>query len=82
MSRIIRKYLDIADETSRLKMEGLEFNEALTKAKEMYEKAHSLTDQDKENEPKKIFNEIITDKEDIDNGEVFDKITGKTVKEL
>mgnify|MGYP004442974589 FL=1 len=31
-------YLEIAEETKRLTMEGLSYNEALKKAKEMYEK--------------------------------------------
>ena len=61
--------LETAKETERLYAEGLNYNAALTKAKEMYEEAHSLTDQDKENEPEKTFNDIIADNFDIDNEE-------------
>ena len=77
----LRRYLDIADETKRLYQEGMGFDAALTKAKEMYEEAQSpATNKGKEHE--KSFNDIIPLGTDIDNGEVFDKITGKTVKEL
>ena len=38
MSKNLRLYLEIAEETKRLTMEGLEFNAALRQAKEMYKK--------------------------------------------
>lgn len=48
MSKNLRLYLEIAEETKRLTMEGLEFQAAIRKAKEMYkEKAHNSTDQSK-----------------------------------
>lgn len=48
MSKNLRLYLEIAEETKRLTMEGLEFQAALRQAKEMYkEKTHNSTDQSK-----------------------------------
>ena len=69
MSKNLRLYLEIAEETKRLTMEGLEFNAALRKAKEMYkEKAQSLaTTQEKEHN--KTFNDIISPKTDLYNEE-------------
>ena len=64
--------LEIAKETVRLyqeDQEGLHYNAALRKAKEMYKKAQSLTDQDKGKEHRKLFKDIITDNLDIDNEE-------------
>jgi len=49
---------------------------------EQYKKAQSLTDQDKGKEPMKELNNIITDSEDLDNGQVYDKLTGNTIREL
>lgn len=82
MSKSLRLYLEMAEETKRLTMEGLEFNAALRKVKEMYkERAQSLaTTQEKEHN--KTFNNIISDKEDIDNNEVYDISTGQTIREL
>ena len=66
MTRVVRRYLDIAEETKRLYQEGMKFDAALTKAKEMYEKAQSpATKQGKEH--RKLSNDIITDNLDIDN---------------
>lgn len=71
-------YLDQAKEVDLLVQTGLSYIAALREVKEMYEKAHSLTDQDKENEHEKIFNDIISDTEDVDNGEVYDINTGES----
>lgn len=46
------------------------------------EKAHSLTDQSIENESMKPLQNIITDKEDIDNGEVYNIESGQTIRDL
>jgi hypothetical protein len=46
------------------------------------EKAHSLTDQSIENESMKPLQNIITDKEDIDNNEIYDIESGQTISEL
>ena len=59
--------LEIAKETARLYAEEVNYNAALRKAKEIYKKAQSLTDQDKGKEHRKLFNDIIADKEDINN---------------
>lgn len=48
---------------------------------EQYKKAHSLaTTQGKEHN--KTFNDIITDDEDIDNGEIYRMDSGQTIREL
>ena len=46
------------------------------------EKAHSLTDQSIENESMKPLQNIITDKEDIDNNEIYDIESGQTIRDL
>lgn len=75
-------YLDQAKEVDLLMREGLTYEAALRKVKSMYEKNRSLTDQSIGNEDTKTTNTIIADKEDLDNGEVFDIEIGQTVKEL
>lgn len=73
----------IADETTRLYREGLSYKEAFKRATEMYkEKALRETDQDILKEHNQTFNDIITDTEDLDNGEVFDRGTGRTIRDL
>lgn len=74
--------LDMSKEVDLLMREGLSYEAALRQVKEMYKKAHSLTDQSIENERLKTFNDIIADKEDIDNGDIFNIETGQTVREL
>lgn len=46
------------------------------------EKTHSLTDQSIENESMKPLQNIITDKEDIDNNEIYNIESGQTISEL
>lgn len=75
-------YLDQAKEVDLLMREGLTYEAALRKVKSMYEKTRSLTDQSIGNEDTKTTNTIIADKEDLDNGEVYDINTGQTVREL
>lgn len=74
--------LDMAKEVDLLMREGLSYEAALRQVKEMYEKAHSLTDQSIENEPIKPLNKIIPLGTDLDNGEIYNLETGQTVKEL
>lgn len=83
MSKNIRMYLEISEETKRLTMEGLEFQAALRKAKEMYkEKAQSLaTTQEKEPDTK-TTTDIIPLGTDIDNGDIYNLETGQTIREL
>lgn len=83
---ILKVYAEIADEARKIQKDySLEYNAAIRQAKEMYkdqlEKAQSLaTKQGKEHT--KTFNNIIADTEDLDNGQVYDKLTGKTIREL
>ncbi len=68
MSKNLRMYLEIAEETKRLTMEGLEFNAALRKAKEMYkERAHSSATKQRNELDTKTTTCIIAENEDIDN---------------
>lgn len=78
----INIYLQMAIETEKHYNNGLNYRAALREASEKYiQKAPSLaTKQGKEHN--KTFNDIITDSESIDNGEVFDINTGKTIREL
>lgn len=65
-------YLEIAEETKRLTMEGLEFQAALRKAKEIYkEKAQSLATTQEKEPNTKTTDCIITDKEDINNRDLI-----------
>ena len=83
MSKELRLHLEMAEEVKRLTMEGLEFNAALRKVKEMYkEKAHSPATTQGNELDTKTTNCIISDKEYIDNGEIFDKSTGQTIGDL
>lgn len=59
--------LDMSKEVDLLMREGLSYQAALRQVKEMYEKAHSLCDQTKENEQMKLLNKIIPPGTDIDN---------------
>ena len=60
------KYLEMAEETKRLTMEGLEFNAALRKVKEMYKEKAQSQATNKGKEHNKLFNDIITNTEDLD----------------
>ena len=75
-------YLDQAKEVDLLMREGFNYEAALREVKSMYEKNRSLTDQSIGNEDTKTFNEIISETEDLDNGEVYDINTGQTIREL
>ena len=83
---ILKIYAEIADEARKLQKDySLEYNVAIRQAKEMYkdqlEKAQSLaTKQGKEHN--KTFNDIISETEDLDNGEVYDINTRQTIREL
>lgn len=74
--------LDMAKEVDLLMREGLSYQAALRQVKEMYEKAHSLCDQTKENEPMKPLQNIITDKEDIDNDQIYIEDNGQVLRDL
>lgn len=73
--------LEIAKETERLFLEGMTFDDAFEKALEMYKEVQTqATTQG--NEQIKTFNDIVSDSEDLDNGEIYNIETGETVKEL
>lgn len=74
--------LDMAKEVDLLMREGLSYQAALRQVKEIYKKAHSLTDQSIENESMKLLKNSITDKEDIDNNEIYDIDSVQTIREL
>ena len=73
----------IADEVARLESEGLSYIEATDKATEMYkEKAPRETDQDILKEHTKSINDIISEFENVDNGEVYIDDVGYTDRDL
>ena len=77
-----KKWL-IADEVARLESEGLSYSEAMDKATEMYkEKAPYPTDQSKDKEHNKSINDIISEFENVDNGEVYIDDVGYTDRDL
>ena len=63
-------------ETSR----GMALKEAVAKILE--EESRKLTDQSKASDLENKFNSIIAPGEDIDNGEIYDRKTGETVRDL
>lgn len=78
----MRLLLEIAEETKRLTMEGLEFQAALRQAKEIYkEKAQSLATKQRK-EHNKTLKDIIPPGTDLDNNEIYDIKTGQTVKDI
>ena len=79
------KALELAKEVEKVKEDmtnQLNVNAVTRLVVEQYKKAHYSTDQSKSNKHNKTFNDIITDKEDIDNNEVYDIETGQTIREL
>lgn len=79
------KALELAKEVEKVKEDmtkQLNVNAVTRLVAEQYKKAHYSTGQSKSYEHLKTFNDIITDKEDIDNGDIYDKSTGQTIREL
>ncbi len=79
------KALELAREVEKVKEDmtkQLNVNAVTRPVAEQYKKAHYSTDQSKSYEYLKTFNDIITDKEDIDNGEIYDISTGQTIREM
>lgn len=76
------KDLEMAKEIERVYRDTLNYEAAYRQVTEQYKKAHYSTDQSKSYEHNKTFNDIITDKEDIDNNEVYDISTGETTRDL
>lgn len=77
------KALELAKEVEVTTLEtNLNINAATRLILEQYKKTHSLTDQSIENESMKPLQNIITDKEDIDNNEIYDIDSGQTIRDL
>lgn len=74
--------LDMSKEVDLLMREGLSYQAALRQVKEMYEKAHSLCDQTKENEQMKLLNKIIPPGTDIDNDQIYIEDNGQVLRDL
>lgn len=66
---------------NRLEKEGGMLKDILSEELKK-EIAHSLTDQSIGNKPMKPLQNIITDKEDIDNNEIYDIESGQTIRDL
>ena len=77
--------LDMVDKVVPRVQERVSKGEELRKV--LYEElekeiAHSLTNQSIENESMKPLQNIITDKEDIDNNEIYDIDSVQTIRDL
>ncbi|MDB1933937.1 hypothetical protein PMY12_05925 [Clostridium tertium] len=77
--------LDMVDKVVPRVQERVSKGEELRKV--LYEElekeiAHSLTNQSIENESMKPLQNIITDKEDIDNNEIYNIESGQTIRDL
>lgn len=82
--RAVREY---SDEAVILYFETNDAKYAIERVKEMHkeykEKVHPQTVQSLGNEHDEItFNDILPPSADLDNGEIYDKLTGKTIREL
>lgn len=66
---------------NRLEKEGGMLKDILSEELKK-EIAHSLTDQSIGNKPMKPLQNIITDKEDIDNNDIYDIDSEQTIREL
>lgn len=75
VNKVVPRTLD------RLEKEGGMLKDILSEELKK-EIAHSLTDQSIGNKPMKPLQNIITDKEDIDNNEIYDIESGQTIRDL
>lgn len=75
VNKVVPRTLD------RLEKEGGMLKDILSEELKK-EIAHSLTDQSIGNKPMKPLQNIITDKEDIDNNEIYDIDSVQTIREL
>lgn len=75
INKVVPRTLD------RLEKEGGMLKDILSEELKK-EIAHSLTDQSIGNKPMKPLQNIITDKEDIDNNEIYDIESGQTIRDL
>lgn len=65
------------DEVKRLCEGGKSINEAIKIVK-----GYCSSDQTKSNNHTQLFNNIIAPSEDVDNGEIYNKHTGETIRDL
>ena len=81
----LKIYAEIMDEAPKLEKDyGLSYHAAIRKAKEMYldkKESCSLPASIRNNDTK-TTDYIITDKEDIDNGEVYNIDSVQTIRDL
>ena len=75
------KELEMAKEVARIYVEKKDYKEAYREVEEMYKKSCSSPGSIRNNDTK-TTDCIISDLEDIDNGEIYDIETGETVKDL
>lgn len=75
VNKVVPRTLD------RLEKEGGMLKDILSEELKK-EIAYSLTDQSIENKQMKLLKNSIADKEDIDNGEVYNIESGQTIREL
>ena len=75
VNKVVPRTLD------RLEKEGGMLKDILSEELKK-EIAYSLTDQSIENKPMKPLQNIITDKEDIDNNEIYNIESGQTIRDL
>lgn len=73
------KELEIAKEIEEI---ALRHNVSVERLIEEYKKAHSLATTQENEHSKNNVNDILTDKVDIDNGEIYDIETGVTIRRL
>lgn len=77
------KELEMAKEVARIYPQKKDYKEAYREVVEQYKEAHNSTDQSKSYEPNtKILNAILTDKVEIDNGDLYFEGIGETIGEL
>ena len=75
----------VAERTQqRMEKEGGNLKDILADElmKEAQKKSRKLTDQSKASDNEYLFNSIIAPREDIDNGEIYNRGTGETIREL
>ena len=60
---------------------GIEYFESKNILEEN-KKAHNFTDESKSYELGRKINDIVSDSEDMDNGEIYNKKTGITIRDL
>lgn len=86
MLQIINEVAKVATEKAmeRSSHEDKDLSTLLTEEliKEAQKKSRKLTDQSKASDNEYLFNSIIAPREDIDNGEIYNRGTGETIREL